>query len=67
MFWHVFAAAVHVSLGGANIVFFDSFTTFGLVPMGVAATVLHRTVRGLARGGASSGVRSHPPLKPRPE
>lgn len=40
-FWHVFAAAVHVLLGGANIVFWDSFGAFGMVPMGVAATVVH--------------------------
>jgi hypothetical protein len=40
-FWHVFAAAVHVLLGGANIVFWDSFLAFGMVPMGVAATVVH--------------------------
>jgi hypothetical protein len=40
-FWHVFAAAVHVLLGGANIVFWDSFAAFGMVPMGVGATVVH--------------------------
>lgn len=40
-FWHAFAAAVHVLLGGANLVFWDSFTAFGVLPMGVAATVAH--------------------------
>jgi len=40
-FWHVFAAAVHVLLGAANIVFWNSFSAFGMVPMGVAATVVH--------------------------
>src|SRR5262249_4340417 len=40
-FWHPFAAAVHVLLGGANIVFWASFTAFGMVPMGVAATIAH--------------------------
>ena len=40
-FWHVFAAAVHVLLGGANIVFWESFGMFGMVPMGIAATVVH--------------------------
>jgi hypothetical protein len=37
----VLAAAVHVLLGGANIVFWESFGTFGMVPMGIAATVVH--------------------------
>ena len=40
-FWHAFAAAVHVLLGGANIVFWASFSAFGMVPMGVAATIAH--------------------------
>jgi hypothetical protein len=40
-FWHGFAVAVHVLLGLANIVFFSSFVSFGLAPMGVAATVVH--------------------------
>src|SRR5262245_48909406 len=31
-FWHAFALAVHVLLGTANLVFWDSFTTFGVVP-----------------------------------
>lgn len=40
-FWHVLAAAVHTLLGAANLVFWDSFVVFGMVPMGVAATVVH--------------------------
>ncbi len=40
-FWHAFAAAVHTLLGTANLVFWDSFVVFGLVPMGIAATVVH--------------------------
>jgi uncharacterized membrane protein len=40
-FWHVFAAAVHALLGTANLVFWDSFVVFGMVPMGIAATVVH--------------------------
>jgi hypothetical protein len=39
--WHWVAAATHLLLGGANLMFWSSFTTFGLVPMGVVATVLH--------------------------
>ena len=40
-FWHVVAAAVHTLLGTANLVFWDSFVVFGMVPMGIAATVVH--------------------------
>jgi hypothetical protein len=40
-FWHVLAAAVHTLLGTANLVFWDSFIVFGMVPMGIAATVVH--------------------------
>jgi hypothetical protein len=40
-FWHVLAAGVHTLLGTANLVFWDSFIVFGMVPMGIAATVVH--------------------------
>jgi hypothetical protein len=40
-FWHVLAAAVHAFLGIANLVFFQGFIAWGLVPAGVAATVVH--------------------------
>jgi hypothetical protein len=40
-FWHVLGGAVHTLLGTANLVFWDSFIVFGMVPMGVAATVVH--------------------------
>ncbi len=40
-FWHAFALAVHVLLGLANIVFWSSFIHFGVVPMGVVATIAH--------------------------
>ena len=40
-FWHVLAAAVHTLLGTANVLFWDSFVVFGMVPMGIAATVVH--------------------------
>ncbi|GIE95584.1 hypothetical protein [Paractinoplanes rishiriensis] len=40
-FWNVLALAVHALLGGANLFFWSSFGHFGLVPMGVAATVAH--------------------------
>lgn len=40
-FWHAFAGAVHVLLGAANLAFWDSFAVFGMVAMGVAATVVH--------------------------
>ena len=40
-FWHIFAACVHVLLGGANLLFWSSFVAWGLVPMGALATVFH--------------------------
>ncbi len=40
-FWHVMAASVHTLLGTANLLFWDSFIVFGMVPMGIAATVVH--------------------------
>src|SRR5262245_57943853 len=40
-FWHVLAAVVHTLLGTANLVFWNSFIIFGMVPMGIAATVVH--------------------------
>jgi phosphoglycerol transferase MdoB-like AlkP superfamily enzyme len=40
-FWHVLAASVHTLLGTANLVFWESFEVFGMVPMGILATVVH--------------------------
>ena len=40
-FWHVFAMGVHLLLGTANLVFWSSFVHFGVVPMGIAATIAH--------------------------
>jgi uncharacterized membrane protein len=40
-FWHVLAAAVHTLLGTANVLFWNSFVVFGMVPMCIAATVVH--------------------------
>jgi hypothetical protein len=40
-FWHIFAACVHVLLGGANLLFWSSFVYWGLVPMGAIATTFH--------------------------
>ena len=39
--WHGFAASVHLLLGGANLLFWQSFVSWGLVPMGVVATAFH--------------------------
>lgn len=39
--WHVFALAVHVLLGGANVAFWSSFIAFDTEPVGVAATTVH--------------------------
>jgi hypothetical protein len=32
---------VHLLLGGANLLFWQSFVSWGLVPMGVLATAFH--------------------------
>lgn len=40
-FWHGFALAVHALLGTANLLFWDSFVMFDVVPMGIGATVAH--------------------------
>ncbi len=40
-YWHGFAACVHVLLGGANLLFWSSFVAWGLVPMGIVATIFH--------------------------
>ena len=40
-FWHALAAAVHTLLGAANLLFWHSFVAFGVVAMGIAATVVH--------------------------
>lgn len=39
--WHGVSVAVHALLGGANLLFWDSFVAIGIVPVGVAATLLH--------------------------
>jgi hypothetical protein len=40
-FWHTFGLAVHVLLGGANLLFWASFTAFDAIPMGILATAAH--------------------------
>lgn len=40
-YWHLVAVAVHILLGGANLLFWPSFVAMGLVPMGVVATAFH--------------------------
>jgi hypothetical protein len=40
-FWHGTGAIVHLLLGGANLLFWQSFVTFDLVPMGIVATAFH--------------------------
>jgi hypothetical protein len=39
--WPLFAIGVHLLLGGANLLFWDSFVQFGLVIPAVIATLLH--------------------------
>lgn len=40
-FWHLFAAGVHLLLGGANLLFWPSFVAFNFVAQGVVATAIH--------------------------
>jgi hypothetical protein len=40
-FWHVFAMAVHLLLGTANIVFWAGYTEFGMLPAGIGSTIAH--------------------------
>ena len=45
-YWHGFAACVHVLLGGANLLFWSSFVAWGLVPMGIVATIFQNNFGG---------------------
>lgn len=40
-FWHGTAVVIHLLLGGANLLFWQSFIVFDLVPMGIVATAFH--------------------------
>lgn len=40
-FWHVFAVIIHVLLGGANLIFWNSFIQMDFVLPGIVATVFH--------------------------
>ena len=41
VFWHRFLFAVHILLGGANLLFWQSFVDFDFIVMGIIATSLH--------------------------
>jgi hypothetical protein len=40
-FWHAFALGVHLLLGAANLVFWQSFVEFATVPLGELSTAAH--------------------------
>lgn len=40
-FWHQLAVVIHILLGGANLLFWDSFIQLDFVVPGIVATVLH--------------------------
>jgi hypothetical protein len=40
-FWHSFAVVVHIFLGIANLLFWNSFVQLDFVAPGIVATVLH--------------------------
>lgn len=39
--WHWVALAVHVFLGGSNLLFWSSFEQLKLIPVGIATTAFH--------------------------
>jgi hypothetical protein len=54
--WNWAAAAIHLLLGGANLLFWPTFVAYGLVPMGVVATAGHALFLGLEL--VAAGARS---------
>jgi hypothetical protein len=40
-FWHLFAVVIHILLGGANLLFWNSFVQLDFVLPGIIATILH--------------------------
>ena|SRR5215472_12400440 len=40
-FWHFYAVMIHLLLGGANLFFWGTFLSLGLVPLGVLTTAAH--------------------------
>ena len=40
-FWHMFAVVIHILLGGANLLFWNSFVQLDFVTPGIVATVFH--------------------------
>lgn len=46
-FWHRFLLLVHLLLGGANVLFWQSFVAFNFVGPGIVATLLHFVFVGL--------------------
>src|SRR5690606_16668736 len=40
-FWHGFLVLMHLLLGGANLLFWQSFVEFNFIPQGIIATAFH--------------------------
>jgi hypothetical protein len=40
-FWHLLAVAIHILLGGANLLFWNSFIQLDFVLPGIIATIFH--------------------------
>lgn len=54
--WHAIAAVTHLLLGTCNLIFWPLFVKWGLVPMGILATLMHAIffiVEGMALRRAS--------------
>ncbi|KQW85833.1 hypothetical protein ASC89_01815 [Devosia sp. Root413D1] len=56
--WNWAAAAIHLLLGGANLLFWPTFVAYDLVPMGIVATSGHALFLGLEL--VAAGARSAP-------
>lgn len=59
--WHGVAAGIHLLLGVCNLLFWPVFVKWGLVPMGVAATLMHGVffvleARALVRSGTQTAA-----------
>ena len=60
--WHAAAAAVHVLLGTANLVFWPTFAAAGMLAVGYVTTVLHALFASLQGFAAmSAGARTLQP------
>lgn len=58
--WHAIAASTHLLLGACNLIYWPLFAKWGLVPMGVAATLMHAVFFVLETRAFFSAKRAQP-------